>query len=436
MKKLFLTLVFLISVFSSKAKITNAIIRLDKIIGKIDSVKIITTPTLSIEKPSSDIICAGGELKLKYSTTGNYPADNIFKFFLTYTGYENNVQKTIKYELGQTSLLSGEITLKIPTDIPSNYYQLEVLSSNPNLSKIYEDLSFRILQIPDVTISGSTTINVGFGTLVNMVGNSSGQDWYILSDSTRGKLYYSKIFISVKPSKTTTYTVLSVYNECGIGKSSGTATITVNPVSDKKVYTNFNEFDRFPEQYPRICAGATYKIEYKSFGEFSPTNKFTAQISDENGENFKDITTEGTISPLKITTPDDLKSSINYRIRVIASDKNVSSETNYVPLIFAGKGSTVMFDSSTYFFKEGKTIPIKIHFTEKAPWAIVFGSDEATAKYYSDITTSPYLINVSPIKPTTYKIFAVLGYCPGKIVGTETVKSNSSPPTKKFLILR
>ena len=372
--------------------------------------------------PISNIICAGGDLKLKYSTTDNYPADNIFKFSLTYIEYENNIPKTIKYELGQTSLLSGEITLKIPTDIVKRYYQLEVLSSNPNSKKIYEDLSFRVSQIPDITISGSTTINSGSSALLNMVGNSGGGDWYILSDSTRGQLYYAKMYIGVKPSKTTTYKILSVYNQCGIGKSSGTATVTVNPISDKNIYTDFEEYFRFQERYASICSGATYKIKYTTSGEFSPTNKFTAQISDENGENFRDIITEGTTSPLKIVTPDDLKPSINYRIRVIASDKSVSSETNYFPLILAGKGATAMFDSSTYLFTEGKTIALKINFTGNAPWSIKFGIDEATAKYYDGITSSPYIINVSPIKPVTYKIFVVYGYCPGKIVGTAIVK--------------
>ena len=387
------------------------------------SVKIITTPTLSIQKPSSNIICAGGELKLKYSATDNYSADNIFKFSLTYTGYENNVQKTIKYELGQTSLLSGEITLKIPTDILPRNYQLEVLSSNPNSKKIYEDLSFLVSQIPDVTISGSTTINSGSGALLNIINDFRGGGWYILSDSTQGKLSYSRMYINVSPSKKTTYKILSVYNECGIGKSSGTATVTVNPVSDKKVYCNFDEFSKFPEQYPYICSGATYKVEYKAFGEFSPTNKFTVQVSDGNGENFKDVVTEGMVSPLKFITPDEMKSSNSYRIRVVASDKDVSSQTNYVPLILAGKGPTAMFDSSTYFFKEGKVIALKINFTGKAPWGIIFGIDEATAKYYSDITTSPYVINVNPIKPITYKIFGVYGGgCSGKITGTETVK--------------
>jgi hypothetical protein len=385
------------------------------------SVKIITTPTLTIEKPSSNIICVGGNLKLKYAATENYPADNIFKFALTYTGYIDNIPKTVRYELGQTNQSSGEITLKIPTDILILQYQLEVTSSNPNSVKIYNDITFIASQLPDVTVSGGTTIISGSGTYLNMVNNARGSSWYILSDSTQGRVFYSKIYVPVSPSKTTTYKILSAYNECGVGKFSGSATITVNPASEKKVYANFDEFNKFPEQYPYICAGATYTIEYKAFGEFSPSNKFTVQVSDENGENFKDVVTEGTSSPLKFITPDDMKPSSSYRIRVVASDKDVSSGSNYAPLIFSRKGPTAMFDSSTYLFTEGKTISIKINLTGRSPWTLKFGIDEATAKYYQGITDSPYIINVSPIKPATYKIFGVYDGCPGKVMGSNTV---------------
>ncbi len=335
------------------------------------SVKIITTPTLTIQKPNSNIICASGEIKLKYVSTGNYPTDNIFKFAITYTGYVDNILKTVRYELGQTASPSGEIILKIPVDILTLQYQLEVTSSNPNSVKIYNDVTFTVSQVPEVTISGSTTINSGSGVLLNIINNFSGGGWYILSDSTQGKLSYSKMYIAVTPSKTTIYKLLSVYNECGIGKISGSATVTINPNSDKKVSSDFEEFSKFPEQYPYVCSGATYTIKYKTIGDFSSTNKFTVQVSDENGENFKDVVTEGTNSPLKFITPDDMKPSDNYRIRVVASDKDVSCSANALPLHFSRKGPTAMFDSSTYLFKEGQAIALKIYLTGKSPWNII-----------------------------------------------------------------
>jgi hypothetical protein len=393
---------------------------------ELDSAKTVEKPILIIQKPSSTTFCGGEELKLKYTTTGNYPLDNVFTFYFVYTINTANGPIITKYELGKSKLLSEEVSLKIPTDILSVHYQLEVSSSNPNLSTIYEDPIFRVLQKPEVTISGNTATNLGISTLLNVIRNFGGRCQYVLSDSTRGEIVYEKTFIGVKPSKTTTYKFLSVFNECGVGKSSGSATVTVNPISEKNIQTDFEEQFRFPERYASICSGATYTINYKTTGNFSATNKFTVQTSDENGENFRDIVTEETSSPLRIRfiTPDDLKPSINYRIRVVASDKDVSSAANIFPLILSGKGPTAIFESSNYVFVEGKPIDIKINLTGQSPWRLRFGIDERSAQEYQRITASPFLISLVPLKSDTYRIFEIFddALCPGKVSGTGIVK--------------
>jgi hypothetical protein len=256
---------------------------------------------------------------------------------------------------------------------------------------------------------------------LNLVANTTGKTQYILSDGSKGSIEYSKSYITVNPLKTTTYTITSINNVCGIGNSSGSATVTVNPVSDKNIIADFDEFNHFPEQYPFICAGATYEIKFITEGKFSTSNKFTGQISDENGENFKDIQAEGTKSPLKIITPDNLNSGINYRVRIIASDVNVSSGTNFVPLIFGGKGPTATLDSTSVFFNLDKPTDIKINLTGNSPWGIRFGDNEFTAKYY-DVTTTPFVIRVNPTNSTYYKIYSVFNRCPGKILGAGIVK--------------
>lgn len=420
MKKLFLT--FMLLLITSFFYIGECMSNI-----KLDSAKTVEKPILIIQKPSSTTFCGGEELKLKYTTTGNYPLDNVFTFYFVYTINTANSPIITKYELGKSKLLSEEVSLKIPTDILSVHYQLEVSSSNPNLSTIYEDLIFRVLQKPEVTISGNTATNLGISTLLNVIRNFGSRCQYVLSDSTRGEIVYDKTFIGINPSKTTTYKILSVFNECGVGKSSGSATVIVNPVSEKKIEIEFYEFNpAFSERYPSICSGATYAIGYKTTGNFSVTNKFTVQICDENGENFRNMVTEETPSPLRIRfiTPDDLKPSSNYRIRVVASDKDVSSAANIFPLILSGKGPTAMFESSNYVFVEGKPIDIKINLTGQSPWRLRFGIDERSAQEYQRITVSPFLINLVPLKSDIYKIFEIFddAICPGKIIGSNTIK--------------
>ena len=119
-----------------------------------------------------------------------------------------------------------------------------------------------------------------------------------------------------------------------------------------------------------------------------------------------------------------MKLSINYRIRIVASDKDVSSAANIFPLILSGKGPTAMFESSNYVFVEGKPIDIKINLTGRLPWRLRFGIDERSAQEYQRITASPFLINLVPLKSDTYRIFEIFdeALCPGKVIGTNIVK--------------
>ena len=366
-------------------------------------------------------VCVDREVSFGYTSVGEYEKNNVFKFTLI------DVKDKRRYEVGQTNIGTGSIKVRIPTNVPSSAYKVEFASTNPvivdtNTAYLY------IATVPNVVLSGNTIINVGSGTYLNMINDSGSRYQYILSDSTRGDgIYLSRFYPAVKPSKTTTYRILLVSNECGIGKSSGNATVIVNPVSDKKTEIEFTEFNpAFSERYPAICSGATYTIGYKTTGNFSTTNKFTVQISDENGENFRDMVTEETTSPLRIrfTTPDDMKPSINYRIRVVASDKDVSSAANIFPLVLSGKGPTAMFESSNYVFVEGKPIDIKINLTGQSPWRLRFGIDERSAQEYQRITASPFLISLVPLKSDTYRIFEIFddALCPGKVIGTNTVK--------------
>jgi hypothetical protein len=371
-------------------------------------------------------ICTDREVSFNYNSIGEFDRSNVFKFTLV------SLQGK-RYEVGQTNVGTGSIKVRIPTSVPASAYKVEISSINP----VIVDSSTAYLSIatvPDIVLSSSTITNVGVSTLLSIFNNAGGRNQYLLSDSTRGEIIYARFFLGVKPSKTTTYKILSISNECGIGKSSGSATVTVNPLSQKNVETDFGEQFRFAEQYPYICTGATYTVNYKTTGEFSATNKFTVQMSDENGENFKDIVTEETTTPLrlKFTTPDDLKPSNDYRIRVVASDKDVSSAANLFPLIRSGKGPTAMFEASNYLFTEGKPIDIKINLTGQSPWRLRFGNEETSAKEYGGITTSPFVINLTSSKPDTYKIFEVSNGCPGKVIGSNTVKLELITANEEF----
>jgi hypothetical protein len=387
------------------------------------SVKFTIKPSITIKDLPIFSVCSGANLDIDATNFGDFETDNIFKISLIDA-------KKSRFDISETRSLPGKSKIKLPNNIPIGYYQLEVNSSKPAFTKTSNSLVF-VNTVPEITLSGNTTINSGQGTYINLVNqtlknipdynyisNDSNTPTLILSDGKGLKLTTYKLAVNVNPSLTTTYTVRSTENICGIGKVSGNAIITVNPKSDKSIITQF-----VPNTKSYICSGTSYLLDFETKGVFSSTNKFTAQISDKNGENFKDIVSEGDKSTLKVTIPDNLEIGENYRIRVISTDKDATSGANIFPLS-TFKSVEATLDSTTYFFTEGKVINIKINLAGGTPpWAIKFGTDELASRTYAGITTSPYIFRVNPLKPVVYKIFEVYdAYCIGKVSGTGIVK--------------
>ncbi len=378
------------------------------------SVKVTIKPSITVNQLNIYTICSGKDITVNASSFGEFDAGNTFKFTLIDS-------KKNRYDVHEVALLSGELKLKIPNNLAFDTYQLEVSSTKPIISKTFSN-SLSIMTLPDATISGNTIINSGQQTYISVVNNNTKNNpsyyddaIYLLSNDTQGYTSWGK-FVNVKPSKTTTYTLKSITNSCGVGKVSGSATVTVNPLTDKIINTNFGTYS-----IAYVCSGGQQYVYFDTQGSFSTTNKFSAQISDKNGENFKDIVSEGDKSPLKVTIPEDLPEGDNYRIRVIATDKDVSSASNIYPLN-SFKASIATLDSTTYFFSEGKPVNVKINLTGTPPWSVKFGLEELSAIIYR-ATASPFVIKLNPLSPISYKVFAVNdAYCVGKVSGTGIVR--------------
>ena len=366
-----------------------------------DSIKITVKPSLVIDNVKSLNVCSGIETDINIEAYGDFEVGNIFKF-----SFVNNSNQRI--EVGQTNLLAGNVKLKVPIGTQPGNYQLEVASDRPLLSKKYGNLNYIVSVLPDVVISGNTIINAGQSTyisLTNLALKSSPNFTYdnvnyLLSDGTLkfGSRY--REFIEVRPNATTTYTIKNAENVCGKGKISGSITVIVNPVSDKTVTSG-----TVGASFPTLCTGSVQNIFFETKGAFSASNKFSVQLSDQNGENFKDIPSEGDKSPLKVTIPNDLAIGENYRFRVVASDKDVSASATQYPLVSA-KNPTVSMGSNTYYFSPDKPVDIVFNLTGTAPWNILFGSDETSAKYFS-APSSPYTLKLNPINSINYKVFSL-----------------------------
>jgi hypothetical protein len=366
------------------------------------SVKVIVKPNIKAtinNNNNSNTLCVGDEITLNLTRFGTFEKDNKFSIVI----YDDSTKKK---EILSTAE-AGSFKVKLPSNLQIGTYQVELSSSNPISKKIVQ--SINITSPPEAVLSGGgATINAGERVILSCTINPSQKTYfydnvqYQLSDTTSGTIYsQGKNIIQTKPLfSSKTFTLTSISNICGIGKVSGSAKITVNPISAKQI-----NIDNYFTNYPYFCQGTEAYIYFTTKGNFTTTNKFTVQLSDAIGENFKDIKTEGNTNPLKAFIPADLPVGSNYRFRITSSDKDATSTTNFYPLEIR-QGMTARFDTSVYYFEPNKPVTVKIIFTGTAPYGFTLGSDEINAKQFN-ANSSPYLLTVNPISLVSYKIFRV-----------------------------
>lgn len=379
-------------------KKANSTCGFNKVAG---SVKITVKPTLNVALKSSTY-CPNTDVNAELSAFGDFEKDNVFKTYI----FKSSDTTTIKEVANTTNF--GNYTLKIPSDATRGTYTLRITSSNPVTTKNFT--SINISALPDITLSGGSIINQGGTAYLTLKPKEQVFEEleYLFSDNTAGKSFNyngDKYIIPVTPKTTTTYTLTSIKNVCGVGKSLGSAKIEVNSASDKQV-----NFDTQNFYYSAFCTGSIISIPFTTKGTFTTGNTFTVQMSDAQGTNFKDLKTEGSKSPLLATIPVNAPIGGSYLFKVISSDKDATSTTN-LSGISAAAGATARFDTASYYFSEGKPVKINIKLTGTAPYYFSVGTDEISAKTFG--SSKPiYELVLTPTTPTKFKLFSVSdGYC-------------------------
>jgi Secretion system C-terminal sorting domain len=368
------------------------------------SVKIIVKPNIrgtfnSVKTSSLSTFCVGEEVNINFTTQGTFEKDNKFKISV----FADTLDKK---EVFSTSV-EGVFKVKIPSNIEAGNYQLEFSSTNPILKKTIQYIT--INSVPEVVLSGGGAI-INIGDRVGLIMNVNPSQkvptneniQYKLSDSTSSTLnLQGRNLVLTQPINTSkTFTLLSAQNACGVGKVSGSAKITVNPASVKQV-----NFDNYALGSSYFCRGKEINVAFTTKGLFTANNKFVAQLSDNNGENYKDLVTTGTASPLKAIIPLITPVGGGYRLRVVATDNDATSTTNLYALDIRNE-LTARFDTAVYNFEPNKSVTIKLRFVGDAPYTVIIGSDEITAKTIS-ATTNPYSLVVNPASSVIYKLFSV-----------------------------
>lgn len=359
-----------------------------------------------VANASSWSVCEGGSFNVNYQLMGDVDlADGYIQFSIM--DQTNNT--TIR--LDSTRSLQGNMMLKLPDALPGSYYVIVCSVPKYNLTS---NLGVSVTTKPNVTLSGSTTINSGESTQLVIRSNKYNADSpsFILSDGTKGNIYTgvgAMNYIKVSPTKTTTYTITSINNACGNGEATGSATVEVNPPSERLVTVT----GLTAKTGMSMCTGDTIIVEYKTAGTFSAGNTFTAQISDSTGRNFRNIVT---FSGAKIQAilPTDLAPSAQYRIRLAASDPNTGSGAFGTPLVAMQKAKA-RFASESVIFDGIHNPKVTVLLEGGGPWFYRFGTDGSVMNRQA--YTSTDVIELYQASPSQYyRLFSVSNGCGAGII--------------------
>ncbi|SDE06344.1 Por secretion system C-terminal sorting domain-containing protein [Dyadobacter soli] len=374
------------------------------------TVSIIVNPKLSVYSSSSSV-CEGSTISVSYELSGDADvSDDYIRFAIA------DQSGTTVIPLDSTKSLKGTIALKMPNSLPGSYYRI---FATLNKYKISTALSVNVTTKPSVTITGNTVINTGESTRLIIKTNKYTFDTpkFVLSDGTTGNIEWggSVTYVAVSPQKTTTYTVASIANGCGNGVATGSATVEVNPPSDRSVSaTTITTGSGYG-----ACTGDTISVGYKTVGSFSAGNTFTVQLSDTTGRNFRAITTIPGSNPIKAIMPTDLASGELYRIRVTASDANTASSA-YASPVSVNQKARAKFASETVIFDGVNNPKVTVLLEGGGPWYYQFGTDANVISRQSSVATDVVeLFQASPSQ--YYRLFRVSNNCGNGIIGSPSI---------------
>lgn len=403
---------------SPKKKTTYKLWEVENTCGYNDmkgEVTVSVKPQAKVSSINPQKVCTGQSVDLSIQLIGDFVGNEEITFLMTSDGKNFTEIGKIK-----VPLTINKLAVVIPNGQKEGYYSIYSKIGNQEpirASDIY--LPFSIASAPSLTIAGSSIINTGSSTLINLSAEGTLPIDYELTDGTTGTLSYNKSsIVSVTPSATTTYTLKSVSNTCGIGAVSGQATITVNPPAERSVST-FNNFSSI------ICTDQSINISFQTQGSFSASNKFQVQLSDAKGENFKNITgAEGLKSPITFKISSDIQGGKNYRFRVIATDPNTAAEASISTYEIGVKATAKLSAIKTTLQNLNESVSVKLDLTGSAPWNVEL-SDSLRRIFAQtiSITETPYTFTYFPKQLYTLKLNTIYNVCgSGSIVGEQYLK--------------
>jgi len=357
--------------------------------GNVSGSALITViPRISVADVALGSICVGTNVSLPFVVTGSFETPP------SYTAQLSDAAGGFTTPVNLKTGNASPLDISIPTNLPAgNGYRLRVIA-NATATSI-SSAAFVIKVRPTATITGTPTINFGETATLNLSFMGEGPWTFGLSDGTTGTADRTPFTVNVKPTQTSTFLVSSVRNLCGDGSTSGNGLVTVIP---RLLTENVSS---------AVCSGKDIEVKFSIGGNLPANATFQAQLSDSTG-NFANAVSIGTSSrsPLTATIPSTILPGGNYRLRVIVVG-NPAIITVPTAAFFLGRLPTATLSGgSTVPIKPGEEVFLVIQFSGDAPWSYVLSDNTV-----GNAASSPVILSVAPLLPTTYTLKSVSNTC-------------------------
>ncbi|MBO0936560.1 T9SS type A sorting domain-containing protein [Fibrella sp. HMF5335] len=303
-------------------------------------------------------------------------------------------------------------TINVSKNADGDVYYVAQNNANGCIS---QRLAIRVVvqATPTLALTGSTTANLGQEVPVKLVFTGAGPYRFKLSNGFSGAAQRDTTIL-ILPDKTTTYQVAEVSNSCGAGLPVSAVTITVLVPTIRTQGLSSSS----------LCAGASLLANFQTTGAFNPGNSFRLQmarpVADTANANYIELGNllmgNGQISG---TIPATATAG-TYWVRVVATNPKIPINGSISPTLLTVQGTpTASLSATPTAVLAGETAKLSVLLGGSGPWTFAYrdSTDALGAVQTITTNTSPYVIDVKPLKTTTYKLTVLSNAC-GASTGT------------------
>ncbi|NMM49330.1 beta strand repeat-containing protein, partial [Marinigracilibium pacificum] len=333
---------------------------------------------------NASIICNGESVDLSFSLSGSATTYNV-----TYTdGTTPIILNGINNGHVETIIPSATVTYSIlnVTSVSSGCTTSSNVSGTPTVT---------VNPVPDGTLSGGATICSGASTNLtfNFTGGTAPYN-VVYSDGTTNYTVNNindGATVSVSPSTTTTYSLVSVTdaNGCADATPTGTAVVTVSPTVSGNLAANASQ----------LCAGESVDLTFMLSG--STTNYDVSYSDGSTTFNLTGISS----GHVETITPSATATYSILNVTSVSSGCTTSSNVSGTPTVTVNPvpdgtlsgGATICSGASTN---------LTFNFTGgTAPYNVVYS--DGTTNYTVNNINDGATVSVSPSATTTYSLVSV-----------------------------